>query len=162
MKRFLSENWIILVIGIFLMSSMAMAMRNNSVIRKNHERQQQAELIRQRAEAILSKTMHGLDLGVRGYGLNKDAAMLRPYEEAIQTNPVTFFKLDSLLQRQGYPQRKDLETVKKEVDSYVRFSKRMVETARSGDMEAFTKMIQEDKGYEVWKKFSAFATPLFA
>lgn len=162
MRRFLSENWIILVIGIFLMSSMGMAMRNNSVIRKNHERQQQAELIRQQAEAILSKTMHGLDLGVRGYALNKEVAMLRPYEEAIQTNGVTFFKLDSLLQRQGYPHREDLETVKAAVNDYVNFSKHMVEVAGDGNMEEFTKMIREDKGYEVWKKFSAFATPLFA
>ena len=161
MKRFLSENWIILVIGVFLMSSMAMAIRNNSVIRKNHQRQRQAELIRQQAEAILSKTMHGLDLGVRGYALNQEAAMLRPYEEAIQTNPVTFFKLDSLLQRQGYAHREDLQAVKTEVDNYVRFSKRMVEVAANGDMEKFKSMIREDKGYDVWQKFSGFAKPLF-
>jgi CHASE3 domain sensor protein len=162
MKRFLSENWIIVVIGFFLMASMAMAIRNNAIIRKNHERQQQAELIRQQTEAILSKTMHGLDLGVRGYALNSEVAMLRPYEEAIQTNPVTFFKLDSLLERQAYAGRKDLQAVKLEVDNYVRFSKLMVEVATSGDMEEFKRMIREDKGYDVWKKFSAFASPLFA
>ncbi len=161
MKKFLLANWIILVIGILLMSSMVMAIRNNAIIHKNHERQQQAELIRQRAGEILSRTMHGLDLGVRGYALNKDAAMLRPYDEAISTNLTTFLQLDSLLERQGYPHRDQLIGVKAALENYIHFCKAMVDETAKGNMDQFTRMIRRDKGYEVWKKFNAFAEPLF-
>ena len=79
MLKFLKENWIILVIGLFLITSMSLAIRNNYVIEENHALQQQTQLIRQRTQEILSRTMHGLDLGVRGFGLTKDKNMLRPY-----------------------------------------------------------------------------------
>ncbi|MEO8472398.1 MAG: GAF domain-containing protein [Chryseolinea sp.] len=161
MKMFLSDNWIILVIGIFLMASMSMAIRNNYVIEKNHELQQQAELIHQRTQDILSKTMHGLDLGVRGFGLTKNDAMLRPYIEAIQTSEINFRILDSLLQQQKYSDRKVLAGVKAEIENYMYFSKGMVDVARAGNMEEFIRLLDQDKGYEVWKKYAAFSEPLF-
>lgn len=161
MNKFLNENWIILVIGVFLMASMTLAIRNNYVIEENHQLQQQTQLIRQRTQSILSLTMHGLDLGVRGFALTKDNAMLRPYEEAIQKTPGIFFQLDSLLQLQDYDS-KALEAVKAEVNSYIRFSKEMVGTAQADNMPQFISMLQEDKGYDVWKKYAAFSDPLFA
>lgn len=161
MKKFLSENWIILVIGVFLMASMTMAIRNNYVIEKNHELQQEADLIHQRTQDILSKTMHGLDLGVRGFGLTKNEAMLRPYDEAVQTSQINFRQLDSLLQKQEYADRAALNAVKVEIENYVRFSKNMVQQARSGNMDEFIKLLDQDKGYDVWKKYASFSDPLF-
>jgi CHASE3 domain sensor protein len=161
MKKFILENWIILVIGVFLIVSMAMAIRNNYIIEKNHELQQQAELIHQHTQDILSKTMHGLDLGVRGFGLTKEESMLVPYREAVQTNTITFKKLDSLLGRQQYTNHEVLSEVKNEVNSYIQFSQNMVEAAKSDNMPVFIEMLKQDKGYDVWKKYSAFASPLF-
>jgi len=161
MKKIFSENWIILVIGLFLMTSMLLAIRNNYVIEKNHELQQQTELIRQGTQDILTQTMHGLDLGVRGFGLTKDKNMLRPYEEAIQKTPVIFRQLDSLLQKQGYDDKIVLEAVKREADSYISFSKKMILFAEVDSMQEFNQMLRQDKGYDVWKKYAAFADPLF-
>jgi CHASE3 domain sensor protein len=161
MKKLLTENWIVMVIGVFLMCSMALALRNNKVILDNHHKQQQAELIRQQTEAILSKTMHGLDLGVRGYTLTGEPAMLRPYEEAIAKNRRIFFQLDSLLEKQAYSKRSELDKVKTQVDNYIAFSRRVVEMANSGMADQAIEMIGQDKGYEVWKEFAAFADPLF-
>lgn len=161
MKKFLSGNWIVLVIGILLIASMAMAIRNNYIIEENHVLQQEAELIYKSTQEILSKTMHGLDLGVRGYGLTKEESMLTPFREAIQTSPLIFKKLDSLLDRQQYEKRTVLNNVKKEVNDYITFSQRMVDAARNDNMEMFTEMLRQDKGYDVWKKYSEFADPLF-
>lgn len=161
MTSFLKENWIILVIGVFLMASMTLAIRNNYVIEENHQLQQQTQLVRQEAQRILSLTMHGLDLGVRGFALTKDNSMLRPYEEAIQKTPGIFQQLDSLLQSQEYDHLA-LEAVKTEVNTYIRFSKDMVTAAQADNMSQLLSMLKEDKGYEVWKKYAAFADPLFA
>ncbi|MGC3943118.1 MAG: CHASE3 domain-containing protein [Chryseolinea sp.] len=162
MKRFFLENWIILVIGVSLVASMSLAIRNNYVIEENHALQQQTQRIRSLTQNILSTTMHGLDLGVRGYALTKDNNMLRPYEEAIQTTPAIFRRLDSLLQKQEYENRSELTAVDEEVRKYIKSSQEMIGMAQRDSMRQFTDMLRQDKGYDVWKKYSAFSTPLFA
>src|SRR5437868_6520857 len=97
MKKLFSENWIVFVLGIALISSMTLAIRNNYSIERNHALQQQAELIKQRMQEILSIIMHGVDLGVRGYALTKDPSLFRPYNEAIVSTAGILGNLDSLL-----------------------------------------------------------------
>jgi CHASE3 domain sensor protein len=161
MKKFLSNNWIVLIIGISFFASTFLAIRNNYIIERNHALQQQAELIKQRTQDILSQTMHGIDLGVRGYGLTHDEKLLNPYNEAIVITPIIFKQLDSLLTAQNYSDREKVIDVKNEVEKYISFSKEMIEKANSNDMEAFTEMLRQDRGYEVWAKYTEFATPLF-
>lgn len=162
MKRFFSDNWIIMVIGVSFLTSTGLAIRNNYVIEKNHLLQQQSDLVRQRAQAILSTTMHGLDLGVRGYGLTLNDKLLTPYNEAVQTTSGIFRQLDSLLRVQDYPDRQELEKVKASVNEYIRFSNEMIDIARSNQPETFSAMLKEDRGYDVWATYSKFSTPLFA
>lgn len=161
MKKFLADNLVIIVIGIFFLISTGFAIRNNQIIRTNQSRQAQVDLVRQRTQEILSRTMHGLDLGVRGFGLTRDDKMLIPYNEAIQTNARTFYQLDSLLKEQGYEHREDLAGVKEEVNKYMKFCNDMITIARNGDTEQFSRMLNEDRGYNVWFKYSQFADPLF-
>lgn len=161
MKRFFSENWIIVVIGVSLVASMSLAIRNNYVIVENHALQQQTQRISSLTQEILSKTMHGLDLGVRGYALTKDENMLRPYDEALLTTPTIFRRLDSLLQKQEYSRRGELAAVDEEVKKYIATSREMIAMAQRDSMRQFTAMLRQDKGYDVWKQYSAFSTPLF-
>jgi CHASE3 domain sensor protein len=160
MTRFLRSNWIIIMIGLLLTMSTLLTMGNNDVIERNYELQKQTELVRQRTLEILSRTMHGLDLGVRGFALTKDDNMLIPYREAEQTNHITFDQLDSLLTTQGYEKREELNDVEAEVLKYIQFSKNMVQIARMDSMRQFAMMLKEDRGYAVWKKYSDFSTPL--
>jgi CHASE3 domain sensor protein len=160
MKRFLSSNWIVLVIGVFLMISTVLTIRNNYIIEQNYGLQKETELVKQRTQEILSRTMHGLDLGVRGFGLTKDDNLLIPYREAEQTNHITFHQLDSLLEKQQYVKRNTLNEVKGEIQKYILFSNSMVQMARMDSMRQFARMLKEDKGYDVWKKYNDFSVPL--
>jgi CHASE3 domain sensor protein len=162
MKRFFSDNWIIMVIGLSFFTSTVLAIRNNYIIEQNQVRQKQAELVNQRTGQILSLTMHGLDLGVRGFALTLDDKLLIPYRESIQRTPIIFRELDSLLAIQQYEDRADIEKVKAEVDAYISYSNNMIEMARSGNAEEFKSLLKADRGYEVWAKYAAFQTPLSA
>jgi CHASE3 domain sensor protein len=162
MKKFLSDNWIFLIIGLSFVTSTIFAIRNNYVIEQNYTVQQQTDLVKQRTSEILSLTMHGLDLGVRGFGLTRDEKLLTPYRESIQKTPDIFAELDSLLAMQGYSARADLEKVKLEVDQYIKFSNQMIELAKANQMDAFGEMLKEDRGYQVWSKYAAFQVPLIA
>jgi CHASE3 domain sensor protein len=161
MRKFFQDNWIIVFIGLALVISVVFSIRNNYIIQRNHELQQQTELVKQRTQEILMRTMHGLDLGVRGFGLTKDDKLLIPYQEAVTTTSVTFRQLDSLLNIQEYGHKDKLLEVKAEINNYMQFSKGMIDVARRDSMNDFTTMLKQDKGYDVWKKYIEFSQPLF-
>jgi CHASE3 domain sensor protein len=162
MKRFFSDNWIVLVIGIAFVISTLLAIRNNYIIDKNHLLLQETDLVKQRTEEILSQIMHGLDLGVRGYALTHDDKLLDPYNQAKTAAPAIIRQLDSLLVQQNYSGRAELDRVKDQIDQYIKFSEKMIEQARDGQMDVFSEMLKEDRGYDVWLKYSEFSRPLFA
>jgi CHASE3 domain sensor protein len=161
MKRFLTDNWITLVIGLAFTISAALALRNNAVIEQNHTIISQTDLVRKNTQAILTQTMHGLDLGVRGYGLTQDENLLIPYKEAVQTSAQIFHRIDSLLALQNYPKRNDAYKVMTEVKQYIELSNDMIAKAKAGDMEQFVALLKEDRGYQVWATYSKFSTELF-
>jgi len=115
MKNFLFRNWIVLTIGTALIASMVMAIKNKTTIDKNSELQQQSERVKQLTKEILSETMHGLDLGLRGFALSKEDKMLIPFRKAIEQNGRIFNELEQLLKDQQYPNLSDLQLVKNEV-----------------------------------------------
>ena len=161
MKKFLLDNSVIIVIGIFFLITTTFAVRNYGIIQLNHALQIQSDLVKQRTQEILSRTMHGLDLGVRGFGLTRDEKLLIPYKEAIQTNAVTFYQLDSLLKLQAYHDRATIDNVRAEVQRYIAFCNKMIQAVREGDTVSFTGMLKEDRGYSVWSTYTSFAQPLF-
>ena len=161
MKKFLSENFVVIIIGISFLTSTLFAIRNNIIIERNHTIKQQSDLVKQKTQDILVKTVHGLDLGVRGYGLTKYDKLLAPYDEAVAIAGPTFRQVDSLLTVQDYPERAQLQNVKEAVDKYITFSNQMMATAKIDSMETFVSMLKEDRGTEVWQTYSAFMIPLF-
>jgi CHASE3 domain sensor protein len=161
MKKLLTGSLVIVVIGMAFMISTALAIRNNYIIEKHHSTQAQADVVKEKVQRILTQTMHGLDLGVRGYALTLDDKLLIPYNEAISQTASNLFSIDSLLAVQNYPSRAKLQEVKREIDAYVHFSKEMIEMAKTNQMDQFAAMLREDRGYGVWAKYSEFSTPLF-
>lgn len=164
MKNFLHEKWFIIAvagIAIALLVNVALTIRNNIVIQRTTELVQETELIKQLTDKILSGTLHGLDLGVRGFGLTKDEALLNPYHDAILTNAGRFQDLEKYLKKQQYHDLAGLKALEEEMNVYIKFCSQMLDSAKLDDMTAFNAMLKQDKGYDVWAKFSAFSKPLF-
>ncbi len=161
MSNFLRNNWIVLAIGAILIASMLMAIRNKATIERNSALQQQSDLIKELTKEILSETMHGLDIGLRGFSLVKEESMLVPYRKAIDKNGPIFKELESQLAQQKYPDIAQLQVVKTEVDAYIAFCNEMIEVARKDSLRTFISMLREDRGYGVWKKYDDFSKPLF-
>ena len=162
MRKFLFNNWIVLTIGLALIASMGMAIRNKTTIEENSKLQQQSEQVKERTKEILSETMHGLDIGLRGFALTKEEKMLEPYKKAIEKNKAIFSELEFLLETQSYPRRAELKAIQTEVDAYVSFCNQMIEVARQdSSVNQIAQMLREDRGYSVWKKYDDFSRPLF-
>src|ERR1044072_3194664 len=152
MRNFFINNWIVIVIGAALVASMLVAMRNKHIIEENSALQKQSELVKELTKEILSGTMHGPDIGLRGFALTGEQKMLEPYKKAIEANAKTFRDLEQILTQQGYDGLDDLQSVKIEVDAYVAFYNEMIAAARMDSLSQVVKMLREDRGYGVWKK----------
>jgi CHASE3 domain sensor protein len=163
MKKILLNNWIVLTISIALIASIVMAIRNKITIDKNSALQQQADNVKGLTKEILSETVHGLDLGLRGFALSKQEKMLIPYRKAIEQNNHIFNELNALLSEQRYPKLAELSLVKAEVDAYISLSNQMVEIVKNDTtLDKVISMLKDDPGYTVWKKYDDFARPLNA
>ena len=162
MKKFLKDNWIILAIGGALLLSTIMAIQNKSIIEKNSTLQQQAVEVKSLTEKILSKTMHGLDLGLRGFALTKDEQMLIPYREAVTENGAIFDELKHMLTLQQYKQVSELDAVQQVVSRYIAISNQAIEHIKLDSTNEFVvQLLREDRGYAVWKKYNDFSVALF-
>ena len=161
MRNFFINNWIVIVIGVALVASMLMAIRNKQIIEENSALQKQSELVKELTKEILSGTMHGLDIGLRGFALTREEKMLEPYRKAMELNAATFRDLEQILKQQGYAGLEDLQSVKIEVDAYVAFCNKMIETIKMDSLNQVIEMLREDRGYGVWKKYDDFSKPLF-
>jgi CHASE3 domain sensor protein len=161
MRNFFINNWIVIVIGVALVASMLMAIRNKQIIEENSALQKQSELVKELTKEILSGTMHGLDIGLRGFALTREEKMLEPYKKAIETNAGTFRDLEQILTEQGYDGLADLQSVRIEVDAYVALCNKMIETVKIDSLNQVIEMLREDRGYAVWKKYDDFSRPLF-
>jgi len=161
MRNFVRHNWIVIAFGIALVASMLMAIRNKQAIEKNNALQQQSERVKALTKEILSETMHGLDIGLRGFALTKEESMLEPYKKAITKNATIFIELEKALSQQGYSGMAQLQSVKKEVDAYVSFCNQMIVVTRNDSINQAIAMLREDRGYDVWKKYDEFSQPLF-
>ncbi|HEV8511663.1 MAG TPA: GAF domain-containing protein [Cyclobacteriaceae bacterium] len=163
MKKFLQNNWIILTISTAIVASIWMAIRNKATIDRNSALQLQSASVKRLVKEILSETVHGLDLGLRGFAISKEEKMLIPYRKAIEQNAHIFEELKILLSEQGYPKIDELKNVRSEVDAYITLCNEMIETVRTDTtVNKMKSMLYQDPGYVVWKKYDDFSQPLNA
>lgn len=164
MKKFFSRNWIgisVSAIIVILIANMGVSLRNAMVMRETNELKKTVDEVKQKTSDIITNTIHGIDLGVRGYALTKDEKLLDPYLQVQKSNGPLFKDLEALLQKQGYTELPKFYSLKKTVDSYFEFSEQMIKYVREDNMAEFNRLLKQDKGYEVWLAYAAFRDPLF-
>ena len=118
----------------------------------------QAEEVKQRLDMIFSVTLRQIDLGLRGYALTKNDQLLSPMMTAMAANEANLTKLDSLLKLQKLDTSVTrFERIKRGVDDYIEYSKLMKNEAERDSIGRFVKMLEKDKGYDLWVLFSPFS-----
>ncbi|QHT66135.1 GAF domain-containing protein [Rhodocytophaga rosea] len=117
---------------------------------------------------IWDDIIRNFDIGLRGFALTKDEALLSPYKEAIVKYPGYFKSLDSLLTVQNYPHKNEVASIGTAYDEYVKVSDQMVELARQDSMSLFTLELKKDRGKDIWmlydkstRKLAAFEDQLY-
>lgn len=163
MKTWLSKNILYVSLGVVLslmVLGLILTFHNNKAIENSIQLKAQAEDIKLTSEEILKETLHGLDLGVRGYAITKEDQLLIPFKNATINNEKIFGHLKEELGKQGYP-IDDLTPLYKRSEEYIQFCAKMNSVAKMDSMDQFKEMLNEDRGYLVWKEYDAFTKKLF-
>lgn len=164
LKKIVRNNWLIfsaLLITSLLAVNIWFTLNNNRIIDRNYLLQKQTEDAKLATQRILYGTMHGLDLGVRGFGLTKDKTLLNPYEKAIQESDSIFMNIRAIAKLHQYADFQAFKGLEYQVKEYIQLSKDMVVLAEKDSMAAFTNLLKQDRGFGVWKQYVSFAEPFF-
>jgi CHASE3 domain sensor protein/putative methionine-R-sulfoxide reductase with GAF domain len=150
-------NFYITVLAVLIVASAIMAWYNKQELIRTARIKAEAEQVKFLLDGIFERTLRSIDLGIRGFALTKNEQLLSPLDGAIRANPGNMRKIDSLLTLQK------LDTsvtafipIKKEIDGYIALANNMKAMIIAGNHDEFLAVLNQDKGYDVWRMFAPF------
>ena len=156
-------NATLFVIILLVVGSFAFTVYNRQVMIRNIELKHETEAVKQNFDFIFSNTLRLIDLGLRGYVLTGSEQLLSPYNSAMQGNDQNLWRIDSLLRKQNLDTTiEQFAGFKKELYAYLDHCRTMKEVAQRGDTEEFVRMLEMDKGYDLWLTFEPILRSVIA
>jgi CHASE3 domain sensor protein len=158
LKRNFNSISLSVLIALLLVNT-ALIFYNRAVMVENNLLQAQTEQVKQLWISIFDSNLRRMDLGLRGFALTRNPQLLDPYRTGMRDIPMTTKYIDSLLLVQGQDSiATHFASFKVKLNDYVAFSERMRVVAEEGNTEEFVKMLNEDKGFDLWQAFAPMFT----
>jgi CHASE3 domain sensor protein len=156
-KKF-KENFISISLSVLitlLLLNTVLIFYNRAVMVRNNVLQKQTEEVKKAWTEIFESNLRRMDLGLRGYALTRKTQLLDPYETGKRDMDRTLFRIDSLLTVQNLDSLKgQFDIFQPKVKDYIQYSEEMKNYARQDNVEAFVKLLNEDRGYDLWQAFA--------
>jgi CHASE3 domain sensor protein len=151
------------VISVLLVAGLLMAGYNRHVMIENTALKQQTEMVKQEFGSIFGNTLRLIDLGLRGYALTKSDGLLNPFNNALRDNETNLRRIDSLLTVQGLDTTKaQFAAFKTKLYAYLEHSKHMKQLAEEDNMDEFVRLLNMDKGFDLWQAFAPINASVMA
>src|SRR5882672_3496036 len=148
-----------LIVMILIVLATTFTWLNKKRIVETTHTKAQAELVKTRLGYIFREYLRGMDLGLRGYALTKNKQVLSPYENALTGNATNLRNLDSLFRVQKLDTALGrFEKIKEGINNYVEVTKAMKAAVELDSINKFVRLLNQDKGYDLWLLFSPFNT----
>jgi CHASE3 domain sensor protein len=136
---------------------------NRYVMIENNLLQAQTEVVRGLWNSIFDSNLRRMDLGLRGYALTRNPQLLDPYRTGARDMPLTLKNIDSMLTVQQLDtMRENFASFTSKVDDYLVHSERMREFAEQDSIAAFVRLLNQDKGYDLWQAFAPMYNAILA
>jgi len=145
---------IVCLIAVLLLINTALMYRNNQVIVRNKVMQEEADSIKLLSVEMM-RTLHLLDLGLRGYAISASKQLLAPYDSSIVRKDRIMNKLQSALTKQGYPMQ-DFKTLRSHINDYYGIAIEMKSLLDKADQQLFKKLFDEDRGFTLQRDYRKF------
>ena len=146
-----------LLVFVLIIIATVFTWQNKNRIVETTLKKKEAELVKADLDLIFREHLRGMDLGLRGYALTKNKQVLSPYENALKANATNLVALDSLFRLQKLDSVLiEFGKIKAGINDYIEVTKKMKEAAESDSLNEFVRILNQDKGFDVWKLFSPF------
>jgi CHASE3 domain sensor protein len=160
MIKAIKKNFIAIVLSVvivLILINVGLTIYNRSVMIANNDLKAQTEEVKLRLGNIFENILRRIDLGLRGYALTRNKQLLNPYDGAIRDNVTNLAKLDSLFTIQRLDTTlEQFAVIKAGIEDYINTAKQMKALAEEGNTQEFIRILNEDKGYELWQLFQPF------
>jgi signal transduction histidine kinase len=143
---------VVVLISLLLVANIILTHYNNRIIQRNKKLQQEAEYIKLYTEQIGKSTIHGIDIGLRGYAIMGNAQFFSPVDSAILRKDSILRNVESRLHRQNYDLT-EFHELRDSLNSYIAFALRLRDLLAAGQREAFIKEFSSDKGLYLWLQY---------
>lgn len=149
------------VLIVLILVNTVLTFYNRYVMVENNLLQKQTEEVKELWTAIFESNLRRMDLGLRGYALTRNEQILSPYMDAKREMPSTLVRIDTMLAVQGLDSlRQAFQVFRPKVDQYIVYAEEMRIRAEAGDLEGFLKLLNEDRGYDLWQAFFPLYTAI--
>lgn len=163
MKTGLKRNFIwtvVVIIALLLGLQLIYSYRNSKIIDENIRLRRQAELVKVNTLDII-RTLHQLDIGIRGYALVPTAQLAEPFDLAHVGKEKILSELESALTEQQFNMT-EFNRMRDSIESYFKIANVMFADLKEGKKEEFLELLAADYGYNTWLQYEDFSSKINA
>ena len=146
---------LVIAIPVLLLMNIFLIYENSQVIRRNKELQDEAEKTKVNTVNVL-KTIHQMDMGLRGYALINSKIQLKVTTDGFVQMDTIFSRLEQSLSRQGFPME-SFYVMRDSVYLYFNTLRHMIILVDEGKLDEFNEVLEEDLGFYAYLAYRRFA-----
>lgn len=146
-------NITVAVISFLLLGDILLTYFNNTIIERNRALQHEAETIKLFVEQIGKSTIHGIDIGLRGFAIQREERFFTPVDSAYMRKDSILSNIERRLIRQGYPQMAEFYTLRDSLNNYFQFCFHLKKLLVENRTAEFLKHFSGDKGLYLWLQY---------
>jgi signal transduction histidine kinase len=155
MKSLLKGNFIyfvVVLISMLLIANIFLTIYNNTIIQRNKELQQEAETIKLYTEQIGKSTIHGIDIGLRGFAIMENSQFFTPVDSAIIRKDSILRNVEIRLKKQNYDLT-EFYALRDSLNAYVDFAMQLKQLLVEDNYPEFRRRFSSDKGLYLWLQY---------
>ncbi len=146
---------LVAMVMILLITNAYLIYRNSLIIEQNVWLQKEAEQIKINTLDIV-RTLHQIDMGVRGYALNHSEAQSYVVHEGFERKDKFFTSIEQSLIRQQFPMQ-DFYMMRDSVNTYFDQVNYMLQLVDEKKDREFLQLLNENNGYLTWVAYRNFS-----
>lgn len=109
---------------------------------------------------LQNSTIHGLELGIRGFAISMNKEMLTPFEEAISFNGSIFKSLYRQAEKLNYP-KENIDSLNIIISGYINVGIYLKNLVEQDSVTKFKNILSTDPGLTIWRKYNYYKQDIF-
>ena len=151
--------WLIISITLLLVNA-SVVLINSFRVDKLNKKKEQILIMMKNVDDLQNSTIHGMDLGIRGYAISMKKEMLAPFVTAISFNDSIFQSLYQQAELFQYP-KENVDSLHSIMSGYINLGIYLKILIDQDSITKFKYIVSTDPGLVVWQEYSHYRNDLF-